>query len=515
MKKIVASVVMFLLLSSIGQAQNYEFNDVKQASTGGVHAIKNDNEVIGYVSVIYLDKVSNKEKLYGVSLLDNNLQQTHYKEIILKKREFLVAQAFNGTNFCFAFLNTQTKTLDYVIYDLKLEETGRYSTKEVSPTLLQSGSTAKNDDKLSFEGLFAVANKGFICHTYLKAKGYKGSIEMIDNSGELLWKWGTGFVGKMYEGLQTHHVGEKIVLSSVTSKKSAFSPEMKVYLVAHDLSTGEEVYRIQTEDSKLQMFPYDVSYVQGTNEYIVCGEYYKTGENMFKVKSQGFFIQVYDAMDGGQKKTSLVHWTKDVAKKLPTGKKEGYKDMDVSIHKMLITKDGRIFAVGEQFKKAVNAAGVALQLMTNNSGVSMVQVEIHDMMVFEFDTSFQLDKVHVVEKNKSNIWLPEGYEFMRGHMLATLLKLDGSFDHCYTSVTPDRSNFNSVYVDYDREKEGKYVVGIVGLNEAHEFSTDQYALTTKPNMFYVCEAKPGYVAIVEYFRKEKRLTIRLEKSNLE
>lgn len=517
MKKLCSVLFVLVMLSGMSQAQSYEFNDVKRASTGGIQAIKNGNEVIGYISVIYLDKVSKKEKLYGVSVLDVNLQQTHYKELVLKKREYLVAQSFNTNSFCFAFYDSKEKVMNYVIYDLKLEEIGKFTTEDFHPMVTQTAASLPDDDKLNVGGLFPVANKGYIRHAYTKKKGYKASIQMFDNSGELLWTSGTGVTGKMYEGAETHYVGEKMVISSITSKKSAFSPEMKCYLVAHDLNSGEELYRIQGEDSKYQMFPYDVSYNPATREYVVCGEYYKTGENVLKVKSQGFFIQVYDSEQGKHKKTSLVNWTKDVAKKLPTNKKAGYKDMDVSIHKMFITSDGRVFAVGEQFKKSINAAGVALQLMSSDNNVSTVQVEIHDMMAFEFDSNLVLDKVHVVEKNTSKVWLPKGYGLLRGYLLANILKLEGYFDHCYTAITPDRANFNSVYVDYDRENlfKGKYMIGVLGLNEALDFSTDLYEITTKPYLFYVCEAKPGYVAVVEYFKDDNKLTIRLEKSNLE
>ncbi|MDX5321301.1 MAG: hypothetical protein LPK45_09300, partial [Bacteroidota bacterium] len=466
MKKLLALCLSLALFTGIVHAQNYDFNDIKRASTNGIQAIKNGNEVVGYISVIYLDNVSKKEKLYGLTILDINLQKTHYQEIVISKKEYLVGQAFNQKSFCFAFYDHKKKVINYRIYDLKLQEIGLLTCKDFHPSLVQNVASRPDDDKLNMAGLYAVPNQGFIRHGYEKNKGYKASIQMFDNSGEILWSSNTGTKGKMYEGAETYHIDEKVVLSTIMSKKSAFSSETRSYIICHSISSGEELYRIESDDNKYQMFAYDIYMNGDKNEFIACGEYYKTGQNILKVKSQGFFIQVYDANDGKLKKTSLVNWSKDVAKLLPTKAKSGYKDMDVSIHKMLVTADGKVYAIGEQFKKSVNAVGVASQVLTSNSNVSTVQVEIHDMMVFEFDSDLKLDKVEVYDKNTSKIWLPKGYGLLRGYLLANLLKLEGDFDHCYTSITPDRNNFNSVYVDYDRINmlKGKYMIGIIGLN---------------------------------------------------
>lgn len=516
MKKFFLFTLVLAFLGMSAKAQNYEFKDIKSASTGGIQAIKNGNEVIGYISVLYLDKVSRKEKKYGIYILDVNLQKTHYQEFILSKREYLIGQAFNMNSFCLAYYDSKKKVINYVIYDLKLKEIGRLASEDYHPSLAQSAASRPDDDKLNLGGLYAVPNKGYIRHSYVKKKGYKASIQMFDNSGEVLWTTGTGFTGKMHESAETHHVDDKLVISTIMNKKSAFSSEMKSFVVAHDINTGEELYRAKSEDKKYQMFPYDISKNQESNELIVCGEYYKTGQNMLKVKSQGFYIQVYDASSGSVKTTSYIDWKKDVAKKLPANKKNGYKDMDVSIHKMLVTKQGKVYAIGEQFKKSANGVGIAANvLMGGNSDVANVQVEIHDIMVFEFDSTLSLENVHVFDKNTSKIWLPKGYGILRGHLLANLLKLEGDFDHCYTSITPERTSFNSVYVDYDRKKESRFTIGIIGLNDQFEVAHDSYELKTKPYLFYVCEAKPGYVAIVEYFKDDDKLTIRLEKSNIE
>ena len=519
MKKLLFALVFMLGSIGITQGQNYEFDNVERSGTGGIRALKDGNQVLGYISVVKLDNVSRKEKLYGVTILDENLQKTHYQEMVVDKRAYLVNQAFNQNSFCFAFMNYKKKTIDYVIYDLKLNEIGRLVAEDIHPSDLQNGSGNSGDDKLTLSNLKPVANKGYVRTGYVKAKGYKASVQMFDNSGELLWSQGTNYKGKMYEGADIHHVGEKMVISSVISKKSAFSSETKCFIVAHDINSGDEIYRIETIDSKHQMFPYDVSYNEKTNEFIVCGEYYKTGENIYKVKSQGFFIQSYEGKEGKLIKSSLINWNKDVAKKMPSKKKAGYKEMDVTIHKMVITENGKIYAIGEQFKKSISALGVASTVLSRGSGggASSVQIEIHDLMAFEIDSMMELTAVHVFDKNVSKVLLPQGYGMVRGYLLANLLKMQGNFDHCYTAVSPDRQNFNAVYIDYDRENlfKGKYNIGVVGLNENNEVSSDLYELTTKPYSFYVCEAKPGYVAIVEYFKEDKKLSVRLEKSNIE
>ena len=98
------------------------------------------------------------------------------------------------------------------------------------------------------------------------------------------------------------------------------------------------------------------------------------------------------------------------------------------------------------------------------------------------------------------------------------MKVYGWYDYSYTAVSSDKKQFNTAYVNYDKsikKSEGsKSVIGTISYTKDQKIVTDKIILKTKPTIFWVLQAKPGYVAIFEYFKKEKKATLRLEKLNI-
>jgi hypothetical protein len=87
------------------------------------------------------------------------------------------------------------------------------------------------------------------------------------------------------------------------------------------------------------------------------------------------------------------------------------------------------------------------------------------------------------------------------------------FDYQFTSQSADRAVFSSVYKNYDKSDtdDEKFVIGAVGFNQDQELVNPKITLTTNPDNISVIPAKPGYVAIVEYFMKQNSATLTLYK----
>jgi uncharacterized Zn finger protein len=190
--------------------------------------------------------------------------------------------------------------------------------------------------------------------------------------------------------------------------------------------------------------------------------------------------------------------------------------MKTFVHKIVKTADGKTFVIGEQYRKAVSGLGVASAvLMGSRSNTSVMKIEIHDMLVFEFDSKMKLKDITIFEKEKTNVQLPSGYGTVDANLLGNIMKIYGQFDYSYTSISADKKTFNSAYINYDRDKEAgsSYTIGDIAYTKDQKLTIDKIKLTSKPTFFYVREAKPGYVAIFEYFRKEKKAILRLEKLN--
>jgi hypothetical protein len=159
--------------------------------------------------------------------------------------------------------------------------------------------------------------------------------------------------------------------------------------------------------------------------------------------------------------------------------------------------------------------GVAMNVLSSNSNMSVMKIEMHDMIAFEYDANMKFKDLTIFEKEKTNVPLQKGFGMIDANVLGYYMKQYGYFDYSYLTTTADKKCFNCAYVNYDKDKEAgsSFTIGNIAYNKEQKLICDKVKLTTKPTMFNVIEARPGYVTIFEYFRKEKKATIRIEKLN--
>ena len=97
------------------------------------------------------------------------------------------------------------------------------------------------------------------------------------------------------------------------------------------------------------------------------------------------------------------------------------------------------------------------------------------------------------------------------HAIAMYLKMSGAFDYAFTTGDADNSNFAVCYSEYVRSSEYKGQTFNAIRYNGTQFSTDKIELKSKASSQKVFAAKPGSIMILEYFKKDKRLELRLEK----
>lgn len=97
------------------------------------------------------------------------------------------------------------------------------------------------------------------------------------------------------------------------------------------------------------------------------------------------------------------------------------------------------------------------------------------------------------------------------HQMALVIKMGGGFDYEFTTGDADNSTFTICYSDKVKEKDYKGLTFNSIRYNGSSFSTDRIQLKSKASSTRVFPAKPGFVMILEYFKKEKKLDFRLEK----
>ncbi len=147
---------------------------------------------------------------------------------------------------------------------------------------------------------------------------------------------------------------------------------------------------------------------------------------------------------------------------------------------------------------------------------SVTQINIYNLVVFQFNPDFSINKVHVFEKNKSVMQLPSGALESSPKAVSHFAKSWGAFDYRFTQMSPDNSTFLVTYVDYDKSQSSAgsaFVIGSVVYTPEKTFVVDKFNMKRRSSEFNIMKAKSGYLYVVEYFRKEKKIEGHLEKVN--
>jgi len=92
------------------------------------------------------------------------------------------------------------------------------------------------------------------------------------------------------------------------------------------------------------------------------------------------------------------------------------------------------------------------------------------------------------------------------------LEFIDAYDYEFTQKTADVDRFTIGYIDFERKPEKRSIFGAITYFEG-KLSQDKIDLKSDASSLRVLPAKPGYLAIIEYFKKEKKLEYRLEPIN--
>lgn len=460
--------------SNLEKVGSFDFKNIK--------AIEEKGQVKGYFFFYTIDKVNRDESLYGLCVYDNNFKQTHYKEVVKSNKIKLVDGKFNGSHFCFQFFDAKEKQYEFVVYNMELNETGKFFIaipKDYVETMTSPGMGAN----FQTQTMISLPETGFAALSTLKFE-----LTAYNEKGTELWKANSGNTdSKLYEVGSIMSVSSDMIVSNfIFYKDRRKMVDGENNLIIFDTKTGKQISKTPITGLNNYISFSDLSNSQ--DGYILSGEYYnketkKTGPAIIhvlkdgKVKSQTYFSLKEDASKvvKDQKQLDLLD------------------DKALLIDKILQLNNGKVFLIGELYDKR----------------------NIYDMVIFEFQDD-KLANIHFLNKQKTNI---ANYFFaVNGTQAVGMMLKMGMFntsDYCYTALNADKSGFTTVYCNYEKESEsGDFIIGSATVTKDNKLVTDQVKLNSKPSNFTVLPAKPGYVAVFEYFKKEKKVNMKLEKLNL-
>jgi len=516
MKKNYILAITAFLLSCNAFSQTQTLEGFKSISKKSITPIINNNEVMGYTLFFEADKADRKNTNYGLAIYDQDLKKVKEINLIKPKDDYmLVNNVYNDVAIAFMFYNFKEKTFEIESYSKDLTKLGSKVITDVTTAdnrLMKVGLVYDQKGESNFNAsinIFAVPQKGFIKNS---VNGYsKGWVlEMYDNNLKNLWRLESGD-SKDYENIIPISATEKYLLASLSKRSGMMSTKLESFLVLIDIATGKKIFEISPEsDPKEQLSITGMSLDETTNEIITVGDYYNKSDKPGVTRSTGFYTKRF-SVEGKELSKKSYAWSKEI--KLTAGKQLIDNTFINFTHKIAKTADGKTYIITEQYKRNVSAMGVASLALGGSS--SVLKGIIGNMLVFVINPDLSLAEVKQFEKDKSIVTLMPGSEIYGPGITGFMMKSVGDFDYQFLNNSSNGKTFNAVYINYDKEKQEKTkkVVGNILRGEDGKLSVDKIDVTGKATSSFIYPAKPGYIMMVDFLKKEKQLGLKLIKVN--
>ncbi len=504
-------------------AQTASLQGFKTLRSNAISPIFEGKEVKGYTMFYKTDKADKGNDNYSLAVYDENLTKT--KTITMQKprnKFLLLGNSYNQNVIGFYFYNFKEDRFEIETFDKTLEKvafkTIDHKLSMMENMVMRQRMEADEKDQSSFGydfNLYPVPGKGFIINGLVKnGKGY--TLEMFDDKLKTLWKFSTPEKSDEYQAFMINQVTDKYIIGNLIKRPGAMSKKMTYYIGVVDIATGKLIMERPVESKASEQLSLNsVNYDEASDQFMVLGDFYNIDDKPGVAKSKGFYVKTFDP-SGKVLNEKMYGWAKDVKKLMPPEANESLEKGAMNYtHKIIKADDGKIYLVCEQFSKSADALGIAGNILGGGYGNSMTKAVVWNIIIFVLKPDFSLAEVKLYTKDKSNVSLPPGADFYGSGLIGMVTKSIGGFDYQFTQMTNDRKSFDIVYVDYDKEKgeSTKRILGNIILSPDGKFNLDKMDITTKATSSYLYPAKPGYLMMVDFLRKEKTVGMKLVKLN--
>lgn len=523
MRKKTTFFLLVLIAGSLQlQAQNkISFENVRQTYIRNSGQIMDGEELKGYFTFYVTDKKDRKTNAYAIQIVDNNLNKIKEIEFEDDKNIVVLESSYNGNSIMFLFYNSKEKTLEYRTYGFDGKQKSTY-TKELNNRtkwLIESTYGSKSEEGQN-EAIFSVGNVGFTTVIPVKeGKYYSYEVNFFFTDRNKQWTFEAAeeqedkISNALYLGAT-----DSLVVYEVIKQKRLMSKEAHSWLLGLNIYTGKKQFEVSTEAEDFKFFPMNIVPLAGKSEFMLLGTYYEPEGRVAKDASLGLASWRFNTA-GKVVSKKYNSWEGPIGKYLPTDAKGKVADVGyIYFHKVLQTEDGKFFAVGEGYKKVVSGFGVAAGILGamggGGSNVSMMKLKVTDMIMLQFDEQFDIKNAKIYEKNSNSVEMPAGASYLTPHTMALIAKSYKAFDYDFTQTDKNHTRFSVGYSDYVKDDDFKgrtfntisYIDGKV--------TTDKINLpSNKATWMRIFPAKPGFIMIMEYFKKAKTIDVRLEKLN--
>lgn len=513
-------IALVLSICSVNAQEASVSNVLNLRSAKHSGQIVENNKLVGYFIFYLKEKVDKNNTAYEIKMFDDNYNETSTFEIVRSKNSALLEMVYNGAVFMLHFYDSKNG-YEFVTFDKSGEMKGankvpkdEISNWDLNRVIANSQSGTENVT------IFPNGNQGFIRSTFAKFKKTGYEIVAYDNDANIVWTYRSVETSTYHEFIDVNDVAGDYLTATISKKKNIMTNEMTNSLLILNAASGTKITEIPLGDDQSGLRSLLKSFVNENKKNItVIGEYYKPKDDILKDKSQGLYMQEisYTGEDLG---TNHYAWKGDIDQfvNLDEGEKKE-RPFLAHFHDVIITKNGSVFMIGEQFLKQVSAAGVAMNVIAGaaggNTNASSFEILISKMIVVQFDNKRNLVDFKTVDKKQTRVVLPKGMGLVNTTILGHYIKSMGGFDYAFTSRNKDKDIYDVVYIDANRKEDEKsakndLMVGVINIKNG-KMTENRVPINCESSTWWIQPGKPGFISVSEYFRKEKKVTMRLEK----
>jgi hypothetical protein len=502
-----------LVVSMYTMAQKVSLENVIKPFKTNFGAIKEGTDVKGYYFFWASDKIDKNTYEWTLRITDVALKTLKEVKLQESKKTAILETSFNGTDLILLFYDDEENTFDYQVYGADGKKKFNYSrqlTKKEERYL--KFTYLASDDEKNYKGLYPVEGQGFISNMPSREdKDYTFQIDYFGTNKRKQWTYIPQMSGKKFVG---DYLGSYngVIYVELLKFSGMLDGNPESSILGLSLETGKLLFETPT-DGKFKFYPATMSVMNDGHSYIY-GEYFNSNDNIAKDKSLGFAFWSIDEK-GKIQSEKYLSWEQHMGKYLDVTSKGKIADFGfMFLHNMVQTSNGDIYAIGEGYKKAASALGIAATLLTRNSNVSTIKVKVTDMLLIKFDKNFDVKQATIYDKNSNSVELQSGMEFVSTPLLGKMIKYNfNEFDYSYSQTNKDVSAFTVAYSDYVRGKDYKgSTFNTISYNEG-KITTDHINTKSDASRSFVLPSTQGSVLILDIYKKDKKLEGHIEKMN--
>jgi hypothetical protein len=510
MNQLKSILPMLLALLSLGSfAQSKEFENVFDIEVRNTVEITNNKQIVGYAFFYKMDK-SKKAATYRLEILDENLKEIGSNEFEGPKDLQLRRAVYESDQLLLSFYD-EDKVDGYKrfvkIYDLKGKEKGLipYDPEKVKQGMM--GAAVAEQMEAIYDGTDNVEGKGFVTVYQSKAKTGGVNIQMIGLNGKLAWEKSITAEKGDRTDLYLLATTPNTILFFEMDRGGISKRDADIFLVGLSTADGKTLFKKPMEKNNLNYEPMLIKKTDDGKVKIVSS-LSEAGDKFLTAKPNGFSIGDLNEQTGELTTLKDFNFLNDLGNVLDMKNENKSEDGYIKAHNLMLMQDGGLVLVGEFFRKTVSGGGMAMKILTKGQA-SASQATIGDMFLLRINSSMKATGLDKIEKDKERYPMPtDGIPI---GLMARLLTYDHNFGYMYTDEGMTASAKKTVLAR-GSFGEDSYGTVAIAVDEKKGYSKKRFNLEKEKNVYYfISRAKPGYVMIMKYFKKDKKVNINLEK----